>query len=122
MMSIFSIVDWWIILSDQVLELHLRPGEVLHDGTESSHGIMFRDLFFWRCRSNMLRSDQSKMSSMADPQRVGLNTIPHLVADHGAGASPSIMLTSATAFHLGSGTLCLPVVHLRAGQVDLMSA
>lgn len=83
---------------------------------------MFRDLLLWRSRSNVLRSNESKMSTVADPECVGLNSISHLVTNHCSRSTPSIVLASATALHLVLGALCLPVVDLGTGEVDLMSA
>ena len=69
----------------------------------------------------MLRGNESKVSAMADPQRVGLHDFPHLVADDGSRSAPTIMLTSSASLHLVLGSLGLPGVDLSTGEIDLMS-
>ena len=59
---------------------------------------------------------------MADPECVGLSSISHLMADHCSWYTPTVALASATAHHLVSCPLCLPVVYLSTGDVDLMTA
>ena len=62
------------------------------------------------------------MSAVTDPECVGLDSVPHLVADHCSRPAPSVVLAAATTFHLVLRSLRLPVVDLRPGEVDLMSA
>ena len=99
-----------------------RTPEIPHDRAQPTHGIMLGHLFLWRNRSTPLGSNESEMSTMADPECVGLNSISHLVADHCSRSTPTVVLASATALHLVLGSLCLPVVDLSAGKVDLMTA
>ena len=61
------------------------------------------------------------MSTVADPECVGLNSILHLMADHCSWSTPTVVLASATAFHLALRSLRLPVVDLSTREVDLMT-
>ena len=61
------------------------------------------------------------MFTVADPECVGLNSISHFMIDHCSWSTPTVVLASATALHLVLGSLCLPVVDLSTGEVDLMT-